>query len=86
MPVIGHERVTVKSQIDPIERFEQGILKGRVVNVFVENGFPAVGPVEHVIDATGFVGSFRSSHGTRLDSTDGRKSPKHIASILPSQP
>ncbi len=29
--------------------------------------------------------SFRSSHWTRLHSTDGRKSPKRIASILPSQ-
>ncbi len=83
MPVIGHETVTVKSQIDPIERFEQDILKGLVVNVFVEHGFPAVGPVEHVVDASGFVRSFRSSHGTRLHSTYGRQSPKHIASILP---
>ncbi len=67
---MGHKRVTVKSQIDPIERFEQNILKGLIVNVFVEHGFPAVGPVEHVVDATGFVGSFRSSHWPCLHSTD----------------
>ncbi len=48
MPVIGHERVTVKSKIDPIEPFEQDILKGLVVNVFVEHGFH---PVIHAREA-----------------------------------